>query len=201
MIKTLIFDLGRVLIPFDFERGYSQISALTGETSEQIRTRIGGTGLVPKLESGQIHPHDFVREVTCAVGCPMDYAQFSEIWGSIFLPNPLIPQEYIAALKERYRLLILSNTNAIHCEHLFGKYAILDLFHHRILSHEVGAMKPDERIFQAALRHAEAAPGECFFTDDVPAYVEAAQRLGINAVVFESADKLRQDLESLGVVV
>ena len=79
------------------------------------------------------------------------------------MPETLIPESLITALKGRFRLLVLSNTNAIHIDMVRERYPILGHFDHLVLSHEVKAMKPDPRIYAAALAHAQAEPAECFF--------------------------------------
>ena len=48
------------------------------------------------------------------------YEQFCEIWSSIFLPEILVPESLLAGIAERYRLLVLSNTNAIHFDMVRG---------------------------------------------------------------------------------
>ncbi len=96
-------------------------------------------------------------------------------------------------------MLVLSNTNAIHFPMVAKLYPILQHFDHYVLSYEVGAMKPSPQIYQEALRHAQCKPEECFFTDDIPAYVEAARREGIDAVQFQSAEQIERELRSRGV--
>ena len=60
-------------------------------------------------------------------------------------------------------------------------------------------MKPSPKIFQEAIDHAHCQPEECFFTDDIPAYVEAARCQGIDAVQFENRFQIEQELRSRGV--
>jgi putative hydrolase of the HAD superfamily len=70
-----------------------------------------------------------------------------------------------------------------------------------VLSYEVKAMKPDPRIYAAAVEAARCAPQECFFTDDIPEYVEGARRAGIDAVVFEGQEALERELAARGVLL
>jgi glucose-1-phosphatase len=63
----------------------------------------------------------------------------------------------------------------------------------------VGAMKPSPKIYQAAIEAAQCAPEECFFTDDIPAYVEAAREHGIDAVQFQSCEQIQRELRTRGV--
>lgn len=199
MIRTLIFDLGKVIIPFDFKRGYVRMAPLCGYLPEEIPERLRGTDLVHRFESGQVESRDFVRELCGILDFSCDYEQFREIWGSIFLPETLIPDSMLAALGERYRLVLLSNTNALHFEMLEPAYPILRHFDEKVLSYKVGAMKPSPRIYQAAIEAAQCRPEECFFTDDIAAYVEGAREHGIDAVQFESCDQIQRELRSRGV--
>jgi HAD superfamily hydrolase (TIGR01509 family) len=73
-------------------------------------------------------------------------------------------------------------------------------FDHFILSHEIKAMKPDPRIYRAALAEARCAPGECFYTDDIAEYVDGARREGIDAVQFQSREQLEQEMKARGIV-
>ena len=95
--------------------------------------------------------------------------------------------------------MLVSNTNAIHFEMIRENYPLLRHFDALILSYEVQAMKPSPRIFEAAVRAAGCLPEECFFTDDIPEYVEAARAQGIDACVFEGFERLQQDLKNRGV--
>jgi len=194
VIKTVIFDLGKVLIPFDFSRGYRAMEPYCDYPAAEIPKRIGATDLVHRFETGLVEPHDFVEELTRMLALRVDYQQFCEIWSSIFLPGPLVPDSLVAGIGERYRLLVLSNTNAIHFGMVRQSYPILRHFHDLVLSYEVKAMKPAPAIYQAAIARARCRPAECFFVDDIPAYVEGARRQGIDAVQFESCAQLERDL-------
>ena len=100
----------------------------------------------------------------------------------------------LADLARRYRLVLLSNTNAIHYQALCQRYPLLDYFQHRVLSFEVKALKPEAKIFECAIEAAGCPPQQCFYTDDIAAYTEAARHLGIDAVTFESATQLEREL-------
>lgn len=200
-LRTIIFDLGRVIVPFDFDRAYARVTERTGLSRDEIRERVRASGIVPRLESGQIEPRPFVEQFCRALGCDISFDEFREIWFSIFSPETLIPESLLESLKGRYRLLLLSNTNAIHYEMIEQHYPHVHHFDHHVLSYKVGAMKPDEAIYREALRHAVGEPGEVFFTDDIPEYVEGARRLGIDAVQFHSHEQIVGELRARGVEV
>ena len=103
------------------------------------------------------------------------------------------------ALHRRYRLVLLSNTNGIHFPMVQERYPILRHFDEYVLSHEVRALKPSPKIYEAAVRAAQCRPEECFFTDDIASYVEGARQYGIDAVQFQSADQIERELKRRGV--
>jgi len=200
VIRTLIFDLGRVIVPFDFRRGYDRMSQQCGLAPEEIRERLKSDGLVRAFESGAIDGREFHRRVARLLETDVPYDEFCEIWFSVFLPETLIDDRFVESLHTRYRLVLLSNTNPIHFEMIRARYAILRHFDAYVLSYEVGAMKPEPRIYAAAIEAAQCAPQECFFTDDIPEYVEGARHAGIDAVVFEGAEALERELRARGIV-
>jgi HAD superfamily hydrolase (TIGR01509 family) len=199
MYKAVIFDLGKVLIHFDFRRGYERLEQLCPYPAAEIPKRLAPTGLVRQLETGLIEPEPFFEAFCRTLDLRLDYEQFREIWSSIFL-HAILPEEMLESLARRYRLVLLSNTNALHFEMLSGAYDhLLRHFHARILSHEVKAMKPDPAIYLAAVEAAQCAPQECFYTDDIPEFVEAARVVGIDAVVFQSREQIERELRARGI--
>jgi putative hydrolase of the HAD superfamily len=199
MIRTVIFDLGKVIVPFDFTRGYRAMAELCTYAPEEIPKRIGATDLVRRFECGQVPPEEFVEQLCGMLDLRLEYAHFCRIWSSIFLPDTLIPEALLEGLRKRYRLLLLSNTNAIHFEMVRENYPLLKHFDEFVLSYEVGAMKPSARIYEEAIARAQCAPEECFFTDDIAEYVAGARAAGIDAVQFQSAAQIEGELRSRGV--
>ena len=60
--RTIIFDLGKVLVHFDFKRGYQALEGLCPYTAAEIPKRLAGTGLVERFETGLVEPRDFVDQ-------------------------------------------------------------------------------------------------------------------------------------------
>src|SRR5690348_6475205 len=201
MIKAIIFDLGKVIVPFAFKRGYTRLEPLCGIPAAEIPDRIRPTGLVQRFESGGIESRDFFDQLSSHLNLRASYNDFCDIWSSIFLPETLIPESMIADLARTYPLVLLSNTNAIHFEMIQENYPILRHFRDLVLSYRVGAMKPSPLIYQKAIEAAGCRPEECFFTDDIAEYVAGAKEQGIDAVQFQSAGQIRNELRARGVEV
>ena len=200
MHKAILFDLGRVLIHFDFRRGYRALAGLCPYAAEEIPRRLAGTGLVERFKTGLVEPRDFVDQMCRILELKVDYDQFRGIWSSIFT-DILIPESMLVGLGRHYRLVLVSNTNALHFEMIRETYGrLLRHFDALVLSYEVRAMKPLPQIFQVAVERAGCRPEECFYTDDIAAYIEAARRMGIDAVTFESRMQLEGAMRQRGIV-
>ena len=199
MHKAVIFDLGRVLVNFDFKRGYQALEGLCPYAAAEIPKRLSRSDLVQRFETGLVEPRDFVAQMSAALDLEIEYDHFCRIWNSIFT-DTIVPEEMLEGLAARYRLLLLSNTNAIHFEGIRQTHPMLRHFHHLVLSYEVKAMKPRPEIFQAAIALAGCRPEECFYTDDIADYVAGARKLGIDAVQFESLEQLQGELAVRGIV-
>lgn len=198
-IRTLIFDLGGVIVPLAFHRGYAELEKRCPLPAAEIPKRIAATNLVPRFESGKIEPRDFVAQLCESIQADLSYEEFCRIWTSIFLPYTLVSEHLIARLKQHYRLVLLSNTNAIHWDMIESNYPLLRHFDAHVLSYRVGAIKPQKQIYQEAIGQAQCEPCECLFTDDILPYVEGALSLGIHAIQFRNQEQLELDLRAHGV--
>ncbi len=200
MIRAVLFDLGNVIVPVDFKGCYEALSALCPHAPQDVPRIFSGSGLASKYEKGRISTEEFVRQTCQLLSMDVTCEQFWELWGRIFLPEPLIPESLFEAIRARHRLLLLSNTNAMHFELAQQRFPLLRHFDGYVLSYEVGALKPAAEIYQEAIVRAGCRPEECFFTDDLLTNVEAAQREGMQAVQFESWEQLQPALRAHGIL-
>lgn len=200
MFKAILFDLGNVIVPFDFQRAYARLEPLCNLSRDEIRSRLRSTGSVQRFETGQLDQFAFVQEFSRALGFEISHAEFCDLWSCIFLPDPLIPESLLESLAARHRLVMLSNTNSIHMAMVRENYPLLRHFHDGVFSYEVGAAKPSAKIYEEAVRRAGCQPQECFFTDDIEQNVDAARALGIEAVRFESASQIEHELRARGAL-
>ena len=92
MYRAVIFDLGKVLVAFDFKRGYRALEGLCPYPAAEIPKRLASTGLVERFETGLVEPQDFVARLSEVLDLRIDYQQFCSIWSCIFTET-LIPPE------------------------------------------------------------------------------------------------------------
>jgi FMN phosphatase YigB (HAD superfamily) len=200
VLKTLIFDLGNVIVPFDFKRAYRRLEPICKYSAADIPVQLRSTDLVRRFETGKVAPERFVEEISKILDLHMSYEEFCDLFSCIFMPGTLISDSLLAGLHERYRLLLLSNTNHIHFSAVQANYPILRHFDGLVLSHEVGSAKPEPEIYKQTIAVAGCDATECFFTDDILINVEAARQFGMDAVQFKSAGQLEAEFKARGVL-
>jgi putative hydrolase of the HAD superfamily len=199
MIRTVVFDMGNVLVRFSHERMCEQIGRLCARTGPEVKSLLLDSGLQWDFERGRCDEAEFHRRFQTAAGGSMSIDDLKHAASDIFEPN-----EEVTAVARRlkaagYRLVLLSNTSVAHYEFIRSRWDLLDPFDELVLSYKVGAIKPEPAIFETALMAIRCRPEEAFYTDDIPAYVEAARTYGIDAEVFTTADALRGHLAERGV--
>jgi putative hydrolase of the HAD superfamily len=153
----------------------------------------------PDWQEGRISPRDWHLHVTKRLGSSLTLAQFTEVWNRALDPQPIQDSTLFEKLSKRYRLCLLSNTDPIHVAYMEANYDFFRFFPARIYSCGVGASKPSPFIYREALRACKAQAGEAVYIDDIPAYVEAAQSLGMAGIHYQSPAQLADDLAGRGI--
>jgi putative hydrolase of the HAD superfamily len=197
-IRAFIFDLGNVLLRFSHQRMYDQVAALSRREAEAVRT-VFCSGLGDDYECGRLTAIQMHRELESQLQSVLDPVLLEQAVGDIFELNADMPPLLDELRRRGFPLLLLSNTNETHIRCVRSNFDILDRLDRCVLSYEVGAMKPDPRIYAAAISASGFAAEECFYTDDIPAYVEQGRAAGLQAEVFTGADNLRRTLALRGI--
>lgn len=199
MLRTCLFDMGNVLVHFSHDRMCQQIGALCGKTGDDLRRLLLDSGVQWEFERGLLTADEFHKRVQELVGTMIDFHELIEAASDIFeLNRPMT--DILKALKERQiRLVLFSNTSVWHYEFIRKRFDILNWFDDYVLSYEVNAIKPEPEMYRAGLRTIRCTPQECFYTDDIPRYVEAGRKYGFDAEVFTDSDRLLRLLAVRGI--
>lgn len=201
MIQTFLFDMGNVLVNFCHQRMCRQIAHLAGAAEETVRDLLMRGSLQWDFERGLLSEAEFFTELQTKLDIPPAVSQqtFSRAGSDIFTLNAtLIP--VLDELRLRgHRLVLLSNTSISHFKFVKSEFDVLQRFDDFVLSFEVGAMKPERKIFEAAASKIGCRPDECFYTDDIAAYVEAGRSFGFQAEQFTSTESLLLQMSRRGV--
>lgn len=199
-IRTVLFDLGNVLLFFSHERMCRQIGQVTGGSPETIKELLFDLGLQRRIETGACTAGELHQELVTALNAQCRLEDLVEAASAIFEPNPPMIDLLTELKAADRRLVLLSNTCEPHMAFVRREFDFLDYFDAQVLSCRVGAMKPDSAIYKEALRNIDCRPEECFYTDDIDEYVQAARAFGIDAQVFVDAATCREQLCARGVL-
>ena len=175
MIRAFLFDIGNVIVRFDFSRAVRAVAALSDVANEaDALRRMDAVKL--HYEDGQISRADFLREVFAILGYRGTEAQFIAAWQDIFWANePMIA--LVRQLHGKFPLFLLSNTNDMHVEGLFRDFDVFRHFTGATYSHEAKASKPHRAIYEIACRTHGLDPRTTFFIDDLAANIATAREL------------------------
>lgn len=198
-VKAIIFDIGRVLIRVDISRAMAGLSESIPLTPEEIWSALQKDPHWLDWQEGRISPRDWYQHLSKRLGGSLSFEQFVEVWNRALDPEPLQSDEFLARLAKRYRLAVLSNTDPIHMDREETKFPFFRHFPVRIYSYRVGVSKPNPLIYREALLACRVKAAEAVYIDDVPEYVEAAQRLGMRGIAYQSAEQLLAGLAACGV--
>jgi HAD superfamily hydrolase (TIGR01509 family) len=199
--RAIIFDIGRVLIRVDVGRALSGLSQGITLSPDEIWSALQKDPLWLDWQEGRIPPRDWHAHVTKKLGGTLTFEQFTKVWNSSLDPHPMQDSSFLEKLGRQYRLALLSNTDPLHVAHMESTYDFFKFFPVRIYSCSLGVSKPNPLIYKEALRACKVSAEEAIYIDDVAAYAEAAQRLGMSGIVFRSPEQLHAELRQLGVAV
>ncbi|MBI5731501.1 MAG: HAD family phosphatase [Ignavibacteriales bacterium] len=193
MYSVIVFDLGNVLLPFDYSNPISYFNGLRkGLGDNFIKLYMKNYHVHREFESGILSEEQFLRTMLEWVEHTVTGEQFCKIFSDIFTVNQKVV-ELIPLLKEKYKVVLLSNTNSIHKRYGYGHLDFLKWFDQIFLSHEVSAVKPEEKIYRTVESYTQKKSSEHFFIDDIQEYVDGAKKFGWDGVQFVNYEKLIED--------
>ncbi|MCA7015288.1 glucose-1-phosphatase [Dickeya dadantii] len=180
-----IFDLGNVVIDIDFNRVVGVWSSLSGAPLAALRERFVLGNTFEQHERGEISDEEFASRLCHELGITLSFEQFSTGWQAIFIGVRKDVIDIMHRLRqEGHRVVILSNTNRLHCQFWPGEYPEVQQAVDRLyLSQDIGLRKPEAAIYHHVLREEGVDASEALFFDDNAANVDAANALGIRSIL------------------
>lgn len=193
MIKTIFSDLGNVLIFVGNVNAGLDISKYGFFKKKLIKHKIR------KYETGKISTEEFYPWYGKKTGQDIDLTKLDERFEKVFSLNEDMAV-LLRKLKKDYKLIALSNTNKANYEFITKRYDIMNVFDDYVLSYQVGSLKPEKKIYKAALEKSLCKPEECLFIDDIEKFVIAAEKLGIKTIQYKSHSYLEEKLKELKIL-
>jgi putative hydrolase of the HAD superfamily len=201
MIRTLIFDLGGVVITLDQPQAVRRFETLGLKDAAQRLDPYTQAGIFGDLEAGKIDAETFRRELSLLVGREVTHQECAYAWQGYAKE---VPQRNLDALqrlrREGYRLVLLSNTNPFMMEWVDSPafdghgHSVSHYFDALYLSYQMKLMKPDDTFFRRVLMAEQTPPSDCLFIDDGPRNVAAASQIGIHTLCPKNGDDWTEEI-------
>ena len=204
MIKTILFDMGGVVITLAQPQAIERFKALGLKDAEQRLDAYTQQGIFGDLESGKITDEDFRRELSVLVGRELTWQECLYAWKGYCGDVPKRNLRKMKELRERgYRVVLLSNTNPYMMSWVMSNefdgegHSLAYYLDAAYESYKCGAMKPDAKFFNAVMEGERLIPSETLFIDDGPRNIDAAKALGIQTLLVENGEDWTERLEDL----
>ncbi len=195
-----VFDLGKVLVDFDYAIAARRIAARSNMSMLQIGQFIAQSPLFYQYESGAVTTQQFFDEICRASGFRGSLQEFGGFFADIFVAIEPMVQIHSSLRQQGLRCYAFSNTNELAAEHIKRTFPFYSKFDGCILSYEQRVMKPDAKIYEALERMAGKRGADIVYLDDRPENVAAGAARGWQAILQESPDKSRAALRALGLL-
>jgi len=183
---TFLFDIGRVLLDFNFEPSMERLFP-AGIDDPVARMNL----LLERkdeFETGSIGVDEYIAWALEVLGSTATRGEFTAAWQRIFTPNEPMWQCVRKLAADGHRLILFSNTNAIHCPWVFEEYPEFSLFQDAVLSFNTGFIKPQPEIYHHAIGSHGLVPSETLYIDDLAPNIATGRELGFRCWQYDLND-------------
>lgn len=195
-IRAVFFDLGGVIVRTEFQAPRQRLAERFGMDYEDIDKIVFGSPTAARASVGEITEEDHWLQVMKILKLPAAEARSvqKEFFAGDVIDRGLL--EYLRSLKPGYKVGAISNAWSGLRQYM-EREKFADVFDAIVISAEVGAAKPEPKIFLYALDQLGVSPGEAVFVDDVSENVEASEKLGMHGIRFRDPDSVMEQLNLL----
>lgn len=196
--SIILFDLGNVLVRLDHAAFLRTLGFDHQMTEAELYHLLEDDARA--FEMGKASAKEFFAGVNTKLGKSYTFDQLRKAWVSVIASAVPGCSELLERLAGTYRLMMLSNTNELHFQHTVEMLPVLQRFERFFLSYEIGALKPDRRVYEYVLKHVDVPAGRILFIDDLEQNVQAAEGVGMGGIVFSGIEPLIAELRELKII-
>lgn len=195
--KIVVFDLGKVLLDFDYMKAAGKLLPLCGIFPLKVIGVLMGSGLLEELELGEITDDEFYDQVSKLIKFKGTREDFMDAFGDIFEPIEKMIA-FQGALKARgVKTYLFSNTNDTAVKWISAHYPFYNDFDGYYLSYRLKVAKPDERFYTILETETGKSGSQIIYIDDKKENIDTALKRGWSGVLFTSPEKVIAEVEKL----
>jgi FMN phosphatase YigB (HAD superfamily) len=199
--SVVVFDLGKVLLDFDYGIAAEKIARRGRFTPAQVLDFLDHSPLIQRFETGLMSREEFYGEVCAACGFSGNLDEFCSAFADIFSEIKPMTALHGALRAGGVPTCVFSNTNAIAAGHIRARFPFFSRFDGYVLSYQHGAMKPAAELYQVLERQSGQKGHAILYLDDRAENVEAGLARGWQALLHETPEKTIPALRRLGLPV
>ena len=196
--QAVVFDLGKVLVDFDYMRAARAIAARGTASPDEVSQVINMSPLLFRFEHGEMTKEEFCKEVTDATGFQGDIELFAPLFGDIFWEMPAMIELQAALKKKGVPTYIFSNTNELAVAHIKQKFSFFSGFDGYIYSYEHGAMKPHAKLYEVVESVTKRRGDQILYIDDRAENIAAGAARGWQVILQETPEKTYAEIRKIG---
>ena len=198
--KAVVFDLGKVLLDFDYSIAVARIQKRCRLSLPELHALINQSPLLLQYECNVLNTAQFFAQVQGASGFCGDLEEFRGLFADIFTAIEPMVQLHADLRDAGVKTYIFSNTNELAIAHIRARFPFFKTFTGYILSYEHSAMKPDPRLYQVVERQTGRGAAELLYIDDRPENVQVGRERGWNSILHETPEATRAAVLKSGLL-
>lgn len=196
-IKNIVFDFGKVLVEYSYERFVSSIvndPAKVGAFVEIVSAQefmdlhdLGEMTFAEVIKKTQLEHPQWKDELQAYLD-----RQLEIVTGEV----PGMKELIIRLKAEGYKVYGLSNWSNVVYD-VMKRYDIFSLLDGMVISSDEKLIKPDVAIYKRFCEKFGVEPQSCVFTDDKAPNIEGARKAGMHAILFKNAEQFERELREI----
>jgi HAD superfamily hydrolase (TIGR01509 family) len=197
---AVVFDLGKVLLDFDYGPVVRHVAARSRVTLEAMHELLLVSPLLGEYERGELTSHTFHQRIVDATGYSEGYEAFAALFADIFAEIPPMVRLNAELRELGVPTYIFSNTNDLAIQHVRRNFPFFADFTGYVLSYEHGSMKPDAALYAVVERMTGRSGADLMYLDDRPENHAAGLARGWQAVLHEDPAVSRAQVVAAGLL-
>lgn len=202
-IKNLVFDFGGVIFGLDRNQAVQAFQQIGVVDADRLLDPYHQQGIFLEVEDGRMDAETFRQALGRLCGKELTFEEVESGWKGFITEVPQYKLECLQALRKRYKVYILSNTNPYIMGWARGADFTpagkpIDSYVDKVYaSFEIGITKPDPGIFEYMIQDSGMDPEETLFIDDGPANIATAKAMGFLTLQTGNNEDWRPALEKM----
>ncbi|HEX7860582.1 MAG TPA: HAD family phosphatase [Verrucomicrobiae bacterium] len=195
--EAVVFDLGKVLLDFDYARFANNVLTKCGVPAEEILNAVNQSELLVRYETGLLTSQEFFNQVKGACSYTGHYDEFEPVFGDIFSEIPAMIALHARLRDSGIPTYIFSNTSEIVIKHIRKTYPFFNTFTDYVLSYEHRSVKPQPRIYEVVEARSGRKGEQLLYIDDRLENVEHGRERGWQVIHHVNTPETVRKVEKL----